>query len=286
MLYSKLPVVGKELRGETLVEVIDYGKGEEVTRHIRGISLVFVLRGGISYTTGGGNGATYAGKDEMFIVSDRARFTFVALRAGRLLLYLVPDQQSFVYRVQYYLSPEKKIGSHDIGKTLRMRKLFRKTLDCFVDAIENGFICPAYLSAKMEIILIYITIAYPEEVLAGFFASAVPEGDRYSFDNDNSFMEKVIACTNKVFTVNEMANATNQNRQTFRDNFKRIFGMTPKRWIHEERKKVIISELTVGNRSLQEIADITGFSSERDFYTYCRKEFGRTAISIRSGNQE
>jgi AraC-like DNA-binding protein len=266
---------------ELIVKIVEFRKGEEIIRYINGISLAFLLKGNIEFSHTGKT-TCQATENDFFIIPAPGNITIKATKAGFLMLYRILNYSSFLNRIQHLnFKTEQKTDYHP-KNILKMDNLFRQILDCFIAVLKKKIFCKTYLNANMETILIYITTFYPADKLANFLEPVLTGENHYKINKDTQFRKTIILNKNQIFSVTEMANKVNQNRQTFRDNFKRIFGTTPKNWIQQERNKIILSELTTGNRTLQEIADITGFRSERDFYTYCKITFGKTAISIRN----
>jgi methylphosphotriester-DNA--protein-cysteine methyltransferase len=73
------------------------------------------------------------------------------------------------------------------------------------------------------------------------------------------------------------------SRSSFYRHFEQVFGMNPQEWIAQERVKKIEHELKYGITPLRQIAKQTGFASVREFYCYCQKKLGKTALQIRKG---
>jgi AraC-like DNA-binding protein len=105
----------------------------------------------------------------------------------------------------------------------------------------------------------------------------------FSFDRGLNFKPEVLKNRHKLFKVSQFAEALHMSRATFRRHFEQNFGMNPHDWIHQERVKLVEQELKNSDLPLQQVAQKTGFVSIRDFYSFCRKHLGRTAMEIRKG---
>ena len=64
--------------------------------------------------------------------------------------------------------------------------------------------------------------------------------------------------------------------------FVKVFKETPQRWMAKEKAKLVYTELSSGNKSIAQIADEQGFSSQQHLCKFCQREFGESPKKIRN----
>ena len=116
---------------------------------------------------------------------------------------------------------------------------------------------------------------YPAEELTWLFHPV--------FEKKVVFKAIVLLYRNKVFSVDELAAATHMNRETFRQYFRAVFGITPAKWIQQERADVVYRELAETDRSIHDIIHDYGFSSFSNFTRFCQMYLKNAPVDIREG---
>jgi len=98
-----------------------------------------------------------------------------------------------------------------------------------------------------------------------------------------AFQEYVRANHSKYNSVAEFAEAMSMTPKNFSVKFVKVFGETPQHWMTKEKAKLVYTELSSGNKSIIQIADEQGFSSQQHLYKFCQREFGKNPKEIRNG---
>lgn len=82
-------------------------------------------------------------------------------------------------------------------------------------------------------------------------------------------------------TVEELATMMKFSISTVKRLFLEEFGVSPLKWMHEQKARFIYRDLADGDLTLQQIADRYYFSSISYLCVFCRKIFGTTPLKIR-----
>jgi AraC-like DNA-binding protein len=262
-----------------LFEVFKCGRGDKFTHRPNNIALAFLTKGEIELSINDCSTKTVR-KNEFFIIPNTVFNVFAVKDSSLLCVYLKTFLNS-----EEFCSHIRNIIFTDLSQTdsrepvvLTMNDLLKETVSFFLKQSENCAFCNYYYTLILRQIIVMIFIFYQKDKVTRLFAFA-NKGN--SLNND--FESKVLKYRNKVFTVNELASLQNMGIYTFRNNFIRNFGIPPKQWIINERKKLIYRELTEGNKTIREIADLAGFPSEISLYKFVRKYFNKTVNNIKFG---
>lgn len=82
-------------------------------------------------------------------------------------------------------------------------------------------------------------------------------------------------------TVEDMAELMQLSTSTVKRLFLDEFGLSPLKWMHEQKARYIYRDLSEDKLTLQEIADRYHFSSISYLCVFCRKAFGATPLKVR-----
>jgi len=133
-----------------------------------------------------------------------------------------------------------------------------------------------YQKTIIQELQILISAYYCDEELARLFHPV--------FKGDIIFKSIVLQNKNKLFTVEEFANAVHLNRNSFRNRFSEIFGINPSEWIISNRAEQVLNELKK-DKSIMNIVHDCGFSSYPNFVRFCRNFLHNTPASLRKQYQ-
>jgi AraC-like DNA-binding protein len=157
--------------------------------------------------------------------------------------------------------------------TLEIEQHIGHSLTDFMRVKDSGLSCIEYVRCKSEELLILLMNYYSSEDLACLFHPV--------FEGNVVFKSIILRNKNRLFTVEEFASATHLNRDTFRLRFKEIFGMTPTKWIQQERASSVFRELTNTEKPIDYIIEDYGFSNFPNFVRFCNTHFKKTPALIR-----
>jgi AraC-like DNA-binding protein len=264
-------------KNEPVFEVITHRKDVEFIQTTDTVVLVYVIDGEINFSFDGKDNRT-AGKSDIFMLPAGSEVSITFNKLSSLLYLYVSIEIDFCRRIQQKFAENPQPTSEQ-SVVLAASSVIQIHLNAFIIMTERGVSCLKYLNLQIKALFELICMEYPPESLIVFFAPLHTNTVRQNAD----FRNLVLQNRNKIFKVSDFVAAADMSRTTFRRYFERIFGMNPQDWITQERVTMIEEELTHGEMPLRHIATQAGFNSVREFYSYCRKKFGRTATCIRTG---
>ncbi|MDR1763344.1 MAG: AraC family transcriptional regulator [Dysgonamonadaceae bacterium] len=264
-------------------EIFKCSRGDKFTHRPNNIALAFLTKGEIEMSINDCPTKTVR-KNEFFIIPNTV-FNFYAVKDSNLLCLYLNEQFIISDNLCHCIRNKILTSSPQTGDNepliLEMESLLKVTVYNFLKLIENGSIsCKSYITYILMQIIALIFLLFPDK-FEQFFAPANRQNSPRTSLLDNDFTARIIQYSNRLFTVKELANALNMTTTTLRRNIKRIFGLTPQKWILEQRKKLIYRELTESNKTMLEIAELAGFSSGIQIYIFAKKHFNCTVKDIR-----
>ena len=140
-------------------------------------------------------------------------------------------------------------------------------------AMATGLLCFHYQREKRDIFLLMLRGFYSKEDLAELFRPVLGEG----FD----FKQVIQRLYTPSINVQEMIEQTGLPSTSFNRKFMKSFGVTPRKWLIEKKKKDILRDLMMSDRSLKEIARTYGFSPNY-FIEFCRTHLGAPPHELRA----
>jgi AraC-like DNA-binding protein len=157
--------------------------------------------------------------------------------------------------------------------SIKMNRYIQSILNDCLDVMDSSCLYARYTQCKTEEFLILLRSYYPNELLARLFQPA--------FNNKVDFELVVRKNRDKLFTVEEFAAVTHLNRNTFRQKFKEVYGITPTTWIKQERANLVLRELMEGKKPIADIVSDYKFSNFPNFIRFCNMHFKNTPGNIR-----
>jgi AraC-like DNA-binding protein len=129
-------------------------------------------------------------------------------------------------------------------------------------------------SVKLEELLIYLSGCYPEILKKLHFNS---------FDSEQDFLIRKIVTANiyNVITVEELAFLCYMTLSTFKRQFARIYGKSPKKWFQETRMQKAAQMLKASNVNVSEIYLELGYQNLSSFIQSFKQVYGTTPKQYR-----
>jgi AraC-like DNA-binding protein len=268
-----------QIAAEPVVELLSESSGRRINRRPKNSLLVFVTAGEVDFLSTI-RPVRHCTAGDFFIISRNIAFTVSFPVAGTVLFFALQIEADFCSHVRQIIFSQGATAGVHAGFSLKMNSLLEKQIETTMTAVRKGFLCTKFLTSQLETLLTTICAFYPAEYVADFFSPLVNNSYQELFDN--KFITTIMQAKNHVFSVKQLAELTNFTSNGFRNHFKRLFNITPVEWITENRKQLIIEELTVSSRTSDEIATLAGFGSTTEFYRFCRKFLGKTAKNLRN----
>ncbi|MDR1763209.1 MAG: AraC family transcriptional regulator [Dysgonamonadaceae bacterium] len=263
-----------------VVEAFQGNRADSFSLKTKSIAVAFIAEGeaDISFNS---FAAKRAVKDDFLVIPAGADLRLHFSAKGCILCFYIHKDASFCKIFENLILNGKPSSRQDEFAVLKANPVIRNAVAILQKIMADGLRCRIFQTAVVEEIVFYICNFYSRGELELLFAPCKSDVGSYYLLYDSRLRKAIIGLQNRHFTVKSLAEAVNMDVQTFRFHFKRIFGMTPSRWILQERKSFIYSELTAGSLPLNELAAAAGFKSENYFYNYCRDNFDDTPQSIR-----
>ena len=261
--------------GNNIVELLEFPEEQTGTSNIFQQEIVFVIRGYIQITIEG------------FTIGRRLKIgEFVFLPAGARLTYeALPDTAILIVRVSGDV-PECPVFRMD-GVTgnitiqrdptglhaLKTNKRVDNFISELLETLSDGFLCRHYLQSEANRLLFILNAYYSEEDRVRFFAHILTP--------DIKFSEFVRMNHMKYRTIGELSGVLCMTTQAFSNRFKRVFGMTPHKWMLREKARHIYNDICKTNMPLKEIALKYDFPLSSNFFRFCKHTFGESPGRIR-----
>jgi AraC-like DNA-binding protein len=260
---------------DSIFDIFSHREGVEIIQKTKSVALIIVIEGKIQFSFDNKN-IRKASKNDCFMLPVHADFNVKFLSSASLLYFYIPNEPDLCWIIKKNLAGYT-LKTTENGNILKINNFIQNHINLFLAAVKNGVVCKQFLNNQLQCLLSCLCVFYPLELLTDFFAPM----RSYTLMRGQNFKASVLENRNKFFKVSEFAAAAYMAQVTFRRHFEQVFDMSPKEWIIQERKKLIETELKYGTKSLNEISVLTGFKSVREFFAFCKKQLGQTALSIR-----
>ncbi|MDL2239617.1 AraC family transcriptional regulator, partial [Bacteroidales bacterium OttesenSCG-928-L14] len=150
-------------------------------------------------------------------------------------------------------------------------------IDYFINGIiyyiQNGVSCRYLFEMKIKEMMYSLRLEYTRTQLKIFFSPLL--------NNDLAFSLKVLNIYNNSITVTEMAKIMNYSHSGFAKRFKKVFSMTPNKWLHEKKSQSIYHDITCTKKTFSELSFEYKFSSLAHFSAFSKKMFNMSPRKLR-----
>jgi AraC-like DNA-binding protein len=146
-------------------------------------------------------------------------------------------------------------------------------LNSILETYDDGLRCRHYLQIESSRMLFLLHAYYSQEECLNFFSQILSP--------DVKFSDYVRKNWRKYGTVKELADGIYMTPQQFTNRFKKVFGTTPYEWMTQQRAMKIYQDICSSDMPLKEISERHDFSSQANFFHFCKHMFGKTPSQIR-----
>ena len=193
-----------------------------------------------------------------------------------IAVHLYPEVLQKIYDKEFpeFLSSAQKAKPAPIAK-LKADQLMKN----YVDSLQFYFENPSMISDELlklkikELVLLLAKTDNIEAIHQVISSMFTPE--------TYSFKEVIEANIFNQVTNEELAVLTNLSLSTFKREFKKAYGMSPKKYFTERRLERASKLLTHSDRRISEIAEECGFSDISHFSKTFQKHYGVSASEYR-----
>ncbi len=157
-----------------------------------------------------------------------------------------------------------------------------KTINTYMEMlnslIDSGISNYEYFKVKIKELFLLIRMHYTDEEIAVLFSD--------SLQRDTFFTAYVWNNHHQYNSVKEFAKAMSYSVSGFEKRFKNVFGVSPYKWMKEQKAKLIYQEVCLGKSNFKEIAYKYNFASTSTFNDFYKLTFGETPGTTRKKHEQ
>lgn len=236
-------------------------------------SLFYVYQGEVKFSY-----ATYSDvlvkEGELFFVPIGSELTYEADHSFKCMMFRLEDEirfcDSFRITMLRELAGTLKKESPCILKANPPIHSCAMTVLFF---LSQEMRCRSLLDYKRKELLYLFRGFYTKKELTLFFYEGINE--------NTSFSCGVIRNYRRYSSVKELAESLNYTVSGFTKRFKKTFGVSPAKWLREQKSKEIYRDVCLCKLNFKEIADKFDFSSTSTFNDFYKVTFGETPGTTR-----
>jgi AraC-like DNA-binding protein len=247
-------------------------KGDVGSIDIHTKEVLFIVKGKINLQVNRQYELTLDAGEFIFLVAG-STMIYDALEESETLSIRIHDDvpECHIFQVDKVAGRMKDI--YDGIYPLRLNERTGSFLATLLETYSDGLRCRHYLQMEASRMLFLIHAYYPQEECLKFFAQILSPDVKFSDFVRNNWMN----CS----TVKELADGIFMTTQQFTNRFKKVFGTTPYEWMTQQKAMKIYQDICRSDMPLKEISERYEFSSQTNFFHFCKHMFGRTPGQIR-----
>ncbi len=290
LLYSAehLRCINYDRGGSPIMELIVVEKGKSWENRPLGNKLVFLLTGKILFSIGQFSNCIIEDKRILYLPTGY-QFRFKSIEDCTLLVMQINGQKYFCDDYNFKdLEKNISISGYSNLKvdgpvTLEINEIVEKYLDLLIQFIQKGARCKCFYHLKIKELFYIFRWFYSKEILFVFFQSALKGG--------NEFASYIMDNWHKYSTVGQLSEAMNYTVSGFEKRFKRVFGISPYKWMTNQKAERIFHQVRTTDLTFKQISSNFGFTSLSHFNDFCKIHLGKSPGDIRKngtigGNRE
>ena len=273
---DKLSCPYKEKGRHSAIQLLVLNQNDKIDNNSLNDKMVFLIKGKISLS--------FASHTESIIEENKAvylpvnqHYSLNALEYSTLLIIRLQEQITFcncmsIEDLARYFENENHQSLDDLyllDLNIEIKQYVEFVLACF----DQGIYCGIFYRNKVKELFFLLRAFYSQKDLSLFF--------RQALSADSLFSSYVMRNCHNYRSVSELAQALNYSVSGFEKHFKRVFGVSPYKWMLHSKADKIYYEIRHKRRSFKEICDEFGFSSISHFTNFCKTYLGGTPSNIR-----
>lgn len=263
-----------------IVEVCNFERGTNERFSFNKNKIIFILEGRLRFRYNNFFEKEVT-KGEFFFIPSSGEFNFTILSQSLVMFIRLRGDGvicegcnvELLYKDKKENYRQEGVNGSDI-KLLKINPLLWHFVSGLNEYITDGLInCCSYFDTKIKELLIILRTCYSINKLQDFFSLILSP--------DMEFLKYVKVNHYKYKTVAGLAGAMNMTPKYFSKKFVEVFGETPLRWMTKEKARRVYADLYAGNKTIMQIADEHGFSSQQHLNKFCNREFGKNPGKIK-----
>ena len=258
---DKAPIEGLKINAANLWENI----AEES-------KIIFVIEGRISISYGEVTDRMVDSK-QMFILRQGYQYRVYVEEDTFIIIFRISSQINFCDRFSIQQLYKKESKTEEEFNLLEVNDRLSGFLHWTYVNISDGIKCTHFFDIKKQELFFLLRAYYSKEDLALLFSSLL--------NNDQIFSNFIYDNHYKVKNIQQLVALSNYSVSAFNKRFKKSFGISPYKWMKDQRAKRIFHEINNYTKNFKVISEEYGFSSLSQFNDFCKVHFGLTPGEIR-----
>lgn len=258
---DKAPIEGLKINAANLWENI----AEES-------KIIFVIEGRINISYGEVTDRIVESK-QMFILRQGYQYKAYVEEDTFIMIFRISSQINFCDRFSIQQLYKKESKTEEEFNLLEVNDRLRGFLHWTYVNISDGIKCTHFFDIKKQELFFLLRAYYSKEDLALLFSSLL--------NNDQIFSNFIYDNHYKVKNIQQLVALSNYSVSAFNKRFKKSFGISPYKWMKDQRAKRIFHEINNYTKNFKVISEEYGFSSLSQFNDFCKVHFGLTPGEIR-----
>ena len=252
----------------------ELNSGETGSDNLYESEVLFLLKGSVHISLDERYERTLV-KDEFVFMPAGVLFSYKAEEDSTMLSIRIESTETPECNIfQLNKIPQRIENPYEGIYALKLNDRMQTFISGFLDTLSDGLKCHHYIKMGASQMLYLLHAYYPLDEHIKFFSQVVSPDVRFS--------EFVRTNWHKYNTVDELAGALFMTSQRFSSRFRKIFGTTPRDWMIRQKARKIYQDICRSGISLKEIAIKYNFSSESNFFRFCKQIFGESPGRIRN----
>ena len=259
--------------GGSVVVIHEFTQESQGAIEVLQQEILFVLQGGGRMTMEYTEIGRELKKGEFVFLPGGSRWLYHFAKGTRLMLVQLVVESPECHALKIHKVKEN--GDNDTGElyALKVNKRMQQFIEGLQGTIADGLHCRLYMQTEVFRLLFLLHAYYSPQECSDFFSHVLTHNIKFS--------EFVRLNHTKYRTVREMAEALFMTTQAFSSRFKRVFGMTPYKWMQRERARQIYLDICRNDMPLKEIVIKYDFPLASNFFRFCKQSFGDSPGNIR-----
>ncbi len=259
-------------RGGSIVEQRQFKCDDSGSFELYSQEVFFVLRGKVHISLGWQYERTLNEGEFVYLPAGTTLY-YKAMSDCDALSMRISDEVPECHIFQVSKIAERIENKYEGIYALQVNDRMQTFLSGLLETFTDGLRCRQYLQIEVARMLYLLHAYYSQEDCLNFFSQILSP--------DVKFSEFVRTNWMKYGTIKEMADGIYMTPQQFSNRFRKIFGATPHEWITRQKAQKIYQDICRSDMSFKEISEKYDFSSQSNFFHFCKHAFGNTPGQIR-----
>ncbi|GAB6122048.1 helix-turn-helix domain-containing protein [Dysgonomonas termitidis] len=273
---DKLSCPYKEKGRHSTIQLLELNQNDLIDNNSLNDKMVFLIKGKVSLSFASHTGAIIEENKAVYLPVNQ-HYSLNALEYSTLLIIRLQEQITFcncmnIEDIARFFENENDQTMDDLY-LLDLNVEIKKYIEFVLTCINQGIYCGIFYRNKVKELFFLLRAFYPQKDLSFFFRKALSA--------DSVFSSYIMRNSHNYKSVSELAEALHYSVSGFEKHFKRVFGVSPYKWMLRNKAEKIYYEIRLEKQSFKDICDEFGFSSISHFTNFCKTYLGDTPSNIR-----